>query len=154
MVWKECMHGWDGLKLKVSIRRTQHMPQSLFPGSPLRWSTGGGDYCSSSRGTALQRKTAIYSREVIVGTWLMSSVSMSNLQRSVWPQSHAKGAEPGSAQPVSRLCRCSMDVAMQIRRGSSSKEGAGQRGRKRKTGRAAMLCRDKVTPLQDRSVHG
>lgn len=84
MVCKECMHGWDSPKLKVSTWRTLHLPQSLFPGSTLRWSTGGGDYCSSSHGMALQRKTAIYCREV-EGTWVMSPASMSNLQRSVWP---------------------------------------------------------------------
>lgn len=80
----------------------------------------------------------------------MSPLSVSNLKRSVWPQSHVEAAEPGSVQPVSRLCRCSgVDVVMQKQRRSSCKEGAGQRGRKRKAGRAAMFCRDKVTPLQD-----
>lgn len=29
------------------------------------------------------------------------------------------------------------------------RRGLDREGRKRKTGRAAMLCRDKVTPLQD-----
>lgn len=55
------------------------------------------------------------------------------------------------------LCRCSSSSSVECvragRGGSRSKEGAGQRGRKRKRGRAAMLCRDKVTPLQDGSVH-
>lgn len=84
----------------------------------------------------------------------MSPVSMSNLQRSVWPQSHVKGAEPDmfcqSADCAGvvvwiQSCRYKEEVVV--------RKGAGQRGRKRKTGSAAMFCRDKVTPLQDRYVH-
>lgn len=62
------------------------------------------------------------------------------------PQSHVPGQHQLSQSAA--LCRCSSEAAgMQLYRGSSTKEGAGHRGRKRKTGGAAKLCRDKVTPL-------
>lgn len=61
---------------------------------------GGGDYCGSRRGTALARRNT-------QGCGNMTDVPpdyTSALQRSLWLQSRAPAAEPGSAR--AGRCRC------------------------------------------------
>ena len=108
-VWKECTHGKDSLKLKVSIRRAPQLRQSSFPGLLLRWSTGGRRLLNLFSWDALAEENCDIQRSSYGNTTDVSCFYVKPPEVSV-----ALGLMWREQSQFSRQCRCStMDVVMQ-----------------------------------------